>query len=291
MKNKDWIWGYLLILPTVAGLIILNIYPIGRTFFMSFTQSSGFGKFKWIGLANYKRLAGDTLVWESVGNTLLFTVIYVSIGLVLGVIIAGLIISVKRGQKIFRTIYFIPLVVAPAAVAILWRWLFNADYGLINYLFSLINIAGPRWLTTPGLSITSISMVAIWSELGYSMVILMAGLQDIPESYYEAAHIDGASEVRKFISISLPLLTPSLFFLMVTNIMKAVKQFDLVYMMIDKMNPALEKTQTLLYLFYGFAFERNEKGYASSIVLLAFIIIMIITFLQFQAQKRWVHYE
>ena len=291
MRYKEWFWGYILALPTVAGLIILNIYPIGRTLFMSFTRSSGFGKYTWTGWNNYFRLVSDPLVWQALGNTLLFTIMYVPIGLIMGLAIAGLLSSVTKGQKIFRTVYFLPLVVAPAAVAILWRWLFNADFGIINYVLSFIGLEGPRWLTRPGYSLFSLSMVAVWSELGYNMIILLAGMQDIPESYYEAAHIDGASEIRKFVSISLPLLTPSLFFLMVTNIMKAVKQFDLVYMMIDKMNPALEETQTLLYLFYNYAFERNEKGYASAIVLMAVLLILFITAIQFQTQKKWVHYE
>lgn len=291
MKKQDWFWGYALALPTVAGLAILNIYPICRTVFMSFTRSSGFGRYSWAGVENYIRMLSDPLVWQSLGNTLVFTILFVPMGLILGLASAGVLSAVKRGQKGFRTVYFLPLVVAPAAVAILWRWLFNADYGLINYLISLAGIEGPRWLTRPGFSLFSLSVVAVWSELGYNIVILLAGLQDVPESYYEAAKIDGASGLRQFISISLPLLTPSLFFLMITNVMKAVKQFDLVYMMIDKMNPALEETQTLLYLFYSHAFERNEKGYASAVVLLAVLLIMLITFFQFQMQKRWVHYE
>ena len=179
------------------------------------------------------------------------------------------------------------MVAAPAAVAMVWRWLFNSEFGLLNNLFHT-NI---NWISNPNIAIYSIAVVGIWSIIGYNMILFIAGLQEIPRDYYEASSIDGASPVTQFFKITLPLLSPSIFFVTITRVIGALQVFDLIFMMIEKANPALKKTQSLVYLFYQYSFVENNRGVGSAIVVLLIIIIMIITILQMKAQKKWVHYN
>lgn len=209
----------------------------------------------------------------------------------LALIFATLLNSKIKGSNIYRAIYFLPIVVAPAAVAMVWKWLFNTDFGFINYVLGIFGIQGPEWLTSPMTAIISVSIVTIWSSLGYDIVLLLAGLQSIPKSYYEAADVDGASSITKFFKITIPMISPTLFFVLVMRVMAALKQFDLMYMLIGEGNPALEGSQTLTYLFYRNAFVMGDKGYASVIVLWMFLIIGLITLLQFKIQKKWVNYD
>jgi multiple sugar transport system permease protein len=162
--------------------------------------------------------------------------------------------------------------------------------GLINYLLSIIGIKGPQWLSDPKIAMISIAIVGIWSSVGYNMVLLLAGLQEIPKDYYEAASIDGASPIRQFFTITLPLVSPTMFFVVVTSIISAMQVFDVIFMMIDKTSVALEGTQSLVYLFYQYSFVMNDKGYGSAIVMLLLVFIMIITAVQVKVQEKWVNY-
>jgi len=291
-KNcSNYIWAYLMVAPTIIGLMILNIWPVIRTAYLSFTETASFGSNKWIGLENYKTLFRDSIIWKATWHTFQFTILVVPLGIFLSLVIAALLNAKIKGTTIYRTIYFLPVVVAPAAIAIVWKWLFNADFGLINHMLSAVGLKGPNWLTNSKWAMFSLSIVGIWSTLGYNMIILLAGLQGIPRSYYEAAEIDGAGSIRQFFNITIPLISPTLFFVTITGLMGAIQQFDLVYMMIGPGNPAIESTQTLLYLFYRSGFVVNDKGFASAIVMWAFLLILIITFIQFILQKKWVFYE
>jgi multiple sugar transport system permease protein len=179
----------------------------------------------------------------------------------------------------------------PAAVSIVWKWLYNSDYGLINYLLSKVGIHGPGWLTEPRIALYSLVCVAVWGAIGYNMVIILSGLQGIPKTFYEAAEIDGASPILQFFKITLPLLTPTLFFVTVMSLINTFQVFELVYMMVGPNSPVIAETQTLVYLFYKQAFISNDKGYAAAISLFIFVIILLFTILQFKLQKKWVHYE
>lgn len=290
-QRKNHFWGYLMSAPTVIGLIILNIIPFFYTIYLSFTKMVGIGKYELQGLENYKEMLSDPAVYQSILNSAIYSFMVVPVGIFLSLVIAVLLNNKIKGVAIYRTIYFIPMVVAPAAVAMIWRWLFNADFGLINYLLEKLGLEGVHWLTNPTTAMLSIAIVGIWSNVGYNMVIILAGLRNIPRMYYEAAQIDGASPVRQFFSITLPLVSPSLFFLSITRLIAALSEFDLVFMMIDEANPAKNALKTIMYLYYENAFIYNEKSYASAIVVLVFAIIMVITAIQFVMQKKWVHYE
>ena len=191
------------------------------------------------------------------------------------------------GRAAYRTIFFLPMVAAPAAIAMVWRWLFNSEFGLLNHMFG-VNV---EWISNPSIAVFSIAVIGIWSIIGYNMVLFLAGLQEIPRDYYEAADIDGASGVRQFFNITIPLLSPTIFFVTITRVIGGLQVFDLIFMVMDKNNPALYKTQSIVYLFYQNSFVENNKGYGSTIVVLLIVIIMIITVFQMIAQKKWVHYN
>lgn len=285
-------WGYFMVLPTVTGLIVLNLWPMLQTLYLSLCSSGDFGQFKWEGLGNYIELIEDPDFWLSMRNTLLFTLYTVPLGVFFSLLTAQFLNTGIKARGLFRTLFFIPVVSAPAAVAMIWRWIYNADYGILNQLLGMLHIQGPSWNTDPTWSLFSIAVIAIWSSVGYNMIILLAGLQGIPKMYYEASTIDGASPIRSYFSITLPLLTPSIFFVVITSVINGLKQFDLIYMMFEanNSNPAYPETRTLVRYYYQKGFELMDKAYASSVIMGLLIIIMIVTWIQFRGQKRWVHY-
>ncbi len=288
---NEWCWGWFMVFPTILGLIVLNIIPIFQTFYLSFFKSGAFGKGNvFVGLDNYKKMFQDEQVWRAVGNTLGYTCIVVPITIVIALLLAVVLNGRIKGKGIYRTIYFIPMVAAPAAVTMVWKWLYNYHYGLINHLLAKLGLPGVNWIDNPNVALISVAIIGIWSTVGYSMVLLLAGLQEIPRDYYEASNIDGASSVRQFFQITLPLVSPTLFFVLVTSIITAMQVFDVIYMMIDVTSPSYDSTVSLVYLFYNNSFKYSNKGYGSAIVMLLLAIIMIITVIQTKLQKKWVNY-
>jgi multiple sugar transport system permease protein len=262
-----------------------------RTFYFSFTEWGAFGGYTWTGLDNYSELIADEAVRGALLNTLLYSFL-VLLGIPLSIALAAL-LNVKglRGVGVYRVLYFLPVITMPMAVAIVWRWIYNGDFGILNFLLSKIGITGTSWLTNPDTALVSIAVVGVWMTIGYNMVILLAGLQGIPPHYYEAAAIDGAGPFRKFFSITVPLLSPSIFFVTVLTLIHALQVFDLVFAMIAPTNPALPRAQSVVYLFYREAFVANDRGYAAAIVMALLVVILVITLIQFRLQRRWVHSE
>ncbi|MBC9722526.1 MAG: sugar ABC transporter permease [Lactobacillus sp.] len=280
----------LFVLPTILGLFFLNIKPAIETIAMSFQKTSGLGTSTFSGLENYERLLQDPQFPLAIWNTIKYSLITVP-----GIIIFSLLSAVLMNQKIkglslYRVIYFLPVVATPAAVAMVWRWLYNSEYGLINYVLNLIGIKGPAWLGDPKISIIAIAIVGIWSAVGYNMVILLAGLKEIPKDYYESAGLDGAGPIRQFFSITLPLVSPTLFFVTVTTMISSLQVFDVIYLMFDSKSEVIPYTQTLVYMFFKHSFMLNNKGYGAAIVVVLLIIIALITTLQMKLQKKWVNY-
>lgn len=291
-KRENRNWGWFLIAPTLIGLLILNIIPVIQTFFMSFQNVSAFGTSTWEGMDNYVRMMGDPEFWMSLRNTLTYGLIQVPITVILSTISAVLVNQRIKGAQIYRTIYFLPMIAAPAAVAMVWRWMYNSEYGLINNFLRALGFSGNiNWLSDPKVVIWSLIIVGIWSAVGYNMILLLAGLQEIPKSYYEAADLDGAGPFKQFFHITLPLLTPQLFFVVVTSVINAFQVFDLIFVMFDVTNPALNYVQSLVYKFYHEAFYLNDKGYGAAIVIVLVLLIGIVTIIQLIGQKKWVHYD
>ncbi len=290
-KRSDYFWAYCMIAPTMIGLTIFYLWPIIQTIYFSFTEWGAFGQYEWTGLDNYRRMLEDSNLLQSFKNTGIYIIFTVPIGIFLSILIAVLLNQKIKGKSVYRTLYFLPVITMPAAIAMVWRWLYNSDYGLLNYLLSIFGIKGPQWVSDPKIALYSIIVVAIWSGLGYNMVIFLSGLQGIPKTYYEAAEIDGAGPIRVFFKITLPLLSPVIFFVTIMSFIGAFQVFDLIFMMIGKSSTALENTQSIVYLFYQHAFVLNDKGYAAAIAVLLLIIILIITAIQMVLQKKWVHYD
>ncbi len=287
-EKSEFLWGWLFILPTIIGLVILNIIPIFQTIYQSFFKTGDFGKGNiFIGFENYTRVFGDSEVWQSLINTLKYAVVEVPFSIIIALVLAVLLNRKMKGRSVYRTIIFLPMVAAPAAVAMVWRWLFNSDFGLLNNIFGL-NV---KWVSDPKIAIFSIAVIGVWSIIGYNMVLFISGLQEIPRDYYEAAEIDGATGIKSFFHITIPLLSPTIFFVLVTRVIGALQVFDLIYMVIDKSNPALENTQSLVYLFYKYTFINKNMGYGATIVVCLLILTMIVTVFQMIGQKKWVFYH
>lgn len=291
MRRNDYFWAYLMIAPTMLGSVLFHLWPVLQSVYLSFTTWNAFGSYRWSGLDNYKRLLQDPEIWISLKNTLLFAIVTVPVGLVLSTFAAVLLNQKIRGIPIYRTLYFLPVITMPAAVGMVWRWLYNGDYGLLNHLLGFMSVGRVQWLTDPDLALYSIMAVAIWSSIGYNMIIVLSGLQGIPTSLYEAAAIDGANGWAKFRKITIPLLSPTFFFLSVISMINALQTFELVYMMIGPSSPVIDSTQTIVYSLFEYAFIMNEKGYSTSIAMLLLAIIMMVTVVQFRLQKKWVHYD
>ena len=280
-------WGWAFILPTMIGIIVLNLWPIVQTIYQSFCKVGSFGDSSFAGFANYKKMFADPEVWQSLLNTFKYAIIEVPFSIAIALILAVFLNRKMHGRTIYRAIFFLPMVVAPAAVAMVWRWLYNSQFGLLNHILG----AKIEWISNPKIAWISVAIIGVWSIIGYNMVLFLAGLQEIPKDYYEAADIDGASGVRAFFKITLPLLSPTVFFVLVTRVIGALQVFDLVYMVMDISNPALKKTESIVYLFYQYSFQNGNKGYGSAIVVLLLAVIMVLTVFQMIGQKKWVHYN
>lgn len=287
-EKSQFIWGWFFILPTLLGLIILNIIPIFQTIYQSFFKTGDFGKGNvFVGISNYTRMFQDKAIWQALWNTVKYAIVEVPFSIIIALILAVFLNRKMAGRAIYRTIFFLPMVAAPAAIAMVWRWLYNSEFGLINHLIGRkIN-----WISNPDIAIFAIAVIGIWSIVGYNMVLFLAGLQEVPRDYYEAASIDGASGIFQLLKITVPLISPTIFFVAVTRVIGAFQVFDLIFMVMDKTNPALIKTQSLVYLFYRYSFTEANKGYGSAIIVLLLVVILILTGFQLFAQKKWVHYN
>ncbi|KKX99612.1 MULTISPECIES: carbohydrate ABC transporter permease [Microbacterium] len=284
-------WALVFLGPTALGIAVFYLWPTVRTLIISFTKSGPFGGAEWVGLDNYTRLFQDPELIGALRNTAIYTVIAL-IGIPLAVGIAALLNTTGlKGRSAYRTLYFIPVVTMPAAIALVWRMIYNGDYGVLNAALAAVGIEGRSWLTDPNTALIAIAVVGIWAGLGTNIVIFLAGLQGIPDTIMEAADLDGAGPVRKFFSITIPLLSPSIFFVSVISVIGALQVFDLIYMMLGRSNPAMPNTRTVVYLFYEAGFLDNDRGYAAAVAFLLLVIILILTIVQFRLQKKWVHYE
>jgi multiple sugar transport system permease protein len=242
----------------------------------------------WVGLKNYGRLVNDPLFWQSLKVTGIYSLIDVPLGLFVGVVIALLMNQRIPGLSFFRTIYYLPSVVTGVAVSLLWIWIYNADHGLLNYFLGLIGIQGPQWLQNPRLVIPSLIGVSLW-QAGGNMIIYLAGLQGIPTQLYEAARIDGARRGQVLFRITLPMLTPVIFYNLVVGIIKSLQTFTEVYVMTGG-GPNNASLFYMLYLYRN-AFKWFKMGYASALAWILFVIVLVCTVFLLRSSRSWVYYE
>ncbi len=285
--KTEGMWGYIMVAPTIIGLIVLNLYPFIDTLKLSFTKTKPFGFYEFNGLTNYITMFTNADFWRANLNTIYFCLLTVPLGIFLALVVAVMLNTKIKGRTAFRAIFFLPMVVAPAAVAMVWKWMFNTEYGIINTLLG----NNVNWITNPNVVMVTCAIVAIWSAIGYDAVLLLSGLQNISKSYYEAASLDGATKIQQFFHITLPMVSPTLFVVMIMRLMSSLKVYDLIYMMVEESNPALTSAQSLMFLFYRESFVAGNKGYGSAVVIWTVLLIGIVTAFQFWGPKKWVNYE
>ncbi|OEU86470.1 carbohydrate ABC transporter permease [Streptomyces oceani] len=282
--------AYLFLTPIAIGFLVFYVWPLLQTLGFSFTSFGVFGGNTWVGGENYERVVQDVTVGRALRNTLIYTALGLCT-LPVAIVIANLLNRRGlRGVAIYRALYFIPFITLPSAVGLVWNWLYNGDFGMVNQALSVIGVDGRYWVSDPTTAVYAIGLVMIWSQIGYYLIIFIAGIKAIPQDYYEAAELDGAGPLRRFFSITLPLLSPSIFFASVICVINSLQQFDLIYVMTSANNPALGSTESVLTLFYQWAFEENSQGAAAALAFLLMLLIALLTYVQFRLQKRWVHY-
>ncbi|HEY4152780.1 MAG TPA: sugar ABC transporter permease [Pseudolysinimonas sp.] len=289
-RRYDW-WGYAMIAPALIGLGALYLWPFVSTFLKSFMTVPVFGPGHFSGITNYVNLLTDSDFWHALGNSALYTLL-VLIGIPVAVVLAALIQQVSRGRGVYRVLFFLPVVTLPVAVGMVWRLIFNGDFGLLNWLLSLVGIHGQYWVADARFTIYAFAVVGVWMGLGVNLIILGAGLQSIPVDLYEASSLDGANRVRQFFAITLPLLTPTIFFVTILTVISALQMFDLVFVMLGSINnTAIDGSKTIVYLFYDAAFVQFRQGPAAAIAIVLLVVIMTVTAIQFRLQRRWVRYD
>jgi multiple sugar transport system permease protein len=287
----DGVWPWLFVAPLVLGVLVFYIWPIIQTAGSSFTETGPFGGSTFSGVENYVRLLQDPQLYLSLGNTLLYTAI-VLLGIPLAVYLASLLnLPGLRFASLYRVLFFLPYVAMPTAVAMVWRVIFNGDFGLLNHALALVGIDGPYWISTPVFATIAVAVVGLWSSLGFSLIVLAAGLKNIPPELYEASELDGATRWRQFREITVPLLSPSVFFVTIVTVISSFQVFDLLYAILGSSNPVLPKSMSLVYFFYREGFVNNDKGYAAAVAMAIFVIIGIVTAVQFRFQRKWVQGE
>jgi multiple sugar transport system permease protein len=292
-KYQNWIFAYIFLAPLLVGIVLFMLIPIVQSFYYSFTRWNGFNDPVWIGLDNYIRLTTDTMFRSEFVNTFHFVFVSVPIAIIFSLVIANLLNSAIRGRTIFRVIYFLPNVTMAAVVTTMFMLMFHSQYGVVNDIIYFLFRIRPVWLTSPELIMNVVITVSVWSTVGYNIVIVLAALQTVPKSYYEAFEIDGGGPFKKFIYITVPLISPTIFFLLVISIIRAFNSFDFVFMF--SMNtgggPVRDAMRTMVFGIYESGFTNMHFGFASAKSVVMFFIIMTITLIQFVAQKRLVHYK
>jgi multiple sugar transport system permease protein len=286
-RNRNF-WGYLFITPQLIGLLAFWVIPLIFTFTMSTMKWDGFGAKEFIGLDNFITTFTDPDFQKAMINTIYYTVLTIPPQVILGLLIA-LALNKVRGKTLYRLFFFMPVVTSSVSIGVIWMWILNGDFGILNQLLSFVGITGPKWLTDTNWVIPSISLLSVWWGVGFNMVIFLAGLQGISSSYYEAAEIDGANRFHKFTHITLPLLSSTTFLITTMAIIGSFQVFDQAYVMTNG-GPA-KASYTLVFHIFDKAFIEFKMGQSASAATVLFAIILGLTLIQFRASKRWVHYE
>ncbi|HVX42248.1 MAG TPA: sugar ABC transporter permease [Mycobacteriales bacterium] len=291
-RRRGWrrnLEGWLFIAPVVIGVVLFQLFPILVSMVASVTDWNGITKPHFTGLDNFRTLfGGDELFTQTVKNTIYFTIGTIPITIVLAFLLALLCNQNVRGMAIFRTAYFAPYVTNIVAIGFVWFYFFDPSDGVVNGLLKQLGIHGPAWLSSSSWVIPALILVSVWQGVGYPMVILLAGLQGVPQEMQEAATVDGAGAIRRTWSIVLPLLTPQLFFLMITQFISSFQVFGLIYVMTQG-GPGHDSSVYIYYLYQN-AFSYGKMGYASAMAWVMFVLIAVVTFIQWKLQKRWVFY-
>ncbi|PKR77824.1 sugar ABC transporter permease [Halalkalibacillus sediminis] len=286
-KKNTIFWLCIFLLPNLLGFLIFIAIPIASSLVVSFTDWDLVGSINFTGLDNYIRLMGDSEFWIALRNTFFFILGYIPLVMIFGLLCALLLNKKMKFRAFFRATYFLPVITSWVAVSLVWKWLYNPNFGLINYFLSLIGITGPEWLNDPNTAMIGIILTSAWKDIGFVMVLFLGGLQNISPTYYEAASIDGASKIRELWSITIPLLAPTTFFVTIISLINSFQVFDQVMIMTEG-GPG-GSTTVLVQNIYNYAFRYYEMGYASAMSWILFLIIFIVTLVQMKFQSKGVN--
>lgn len=291
MNRREELTGYLFILPWIIGFLCFMAYPIVDSLYLSFTHWDIYQGPHWIGLRNYALLFQDPLFYKSLEVTLYYSALSIPLNIAVGLALSLLLNTKLKGIGIFRTLFYLPSVITGVAVAMLWLWIFNPDYGLVNYFLSFVGIKGPRWMQDPNWTVPLYVIMGLWS-VGGNAILFLGGLQNIPNHLYEAANIDGANRWQQFWRITLPLLTPTLFFLLLMGIIGSFQVFTSSYV-INGRGGGGPDNSGLFYMLYLFnqAFSQYNMGYASAMAWIGGLISFILAIIVYRTQRKWVYYE
>ena len=279
---------YVCVAPWILGFILFTAGPLIASMLISFTRWDFISPSTFIGLENYQAALDDELFFKSLKVTTVYTFLSVPLGLVGGLLVAWLMNQKLTGITLFRTLYYLPSVIAGVAVALLWQWIFNPNYGLINAMLALVGIQGPKWIYAEAWVVPALVLMSLWS-VGAPMIIYLAALQNVPTELYEAASLDGAGALRRFWSITLPMISPVIFLNLIIGIINSFQIFTSVYIMTEG-GPNNGSLFFVLYI-YRHAFQYFNVGYASALAWILFIIIMALTLIVFKTSRAWVYYE
>ncbi|MCB0062120.1 MAG: sugar ABC transporter permease [Caldilineaceae bacterium] len=289
--RRDLRNGLLFVSPWLVGLCVFTLYPILASFYYSFTVYDIVSAPQFAGLANYQDLlTNDPLFWKAVRNTLYYVLIAVPLYLCTALAVALLLNMKLRGMAVYRTLFFLPSIVPDVASAMLWAWILNPQFGLLNALLRLLGIPTVGWLSDPAWSKPALILIGLWA-FGSSMVIFLAALQDVPQALYEAAELDGAGVVRKTWSVTLPMITPTIFFNLVLGMIGAFQYFTTAFVLSQGSGGPASSTLFYSLLLYNNAFSYFKMGYSSAMAWLLFAFVFLLTWLIFKSANRWVYYE
>lgn len=297
-RQRKALLGYAFISPWIIGFLIFVLGPIIASGVLSFYKYNLLSPPEWVGLANYDRIINqDPLFWGTVRRTLFFAVTVVVVGLSGSLGCALLLTSGLRGTNIFRTAFFIPSLTPIVAAAIIWRWLLQPSYGPVNGILTFFGIDGPGWLQDPDWAVASLIIMRLWITVGgATMIVFIAGLQAIPEELYDASKVDGANVLQRFRSVTIPMLTPTIFFNLIIGVIGALKVFTIAFIATssaENITPGGPAYSTWFYLIHVYqnGFAWLQMGYASALAWIFFIFTLIVTIVQFALSRRWVYYE
>ncbi|MGE5675051.1 MAG: carbohydrate ABC transporter permease [Mycobacterium leprae] len=279
----------LFLLPNLIGFLLFSLVPV--------VASLGLSLFKWdllsapvfVGLQNFRNLMKDVDFWAATRHTFTFIIGYIPLVLAVGLGVALVLNQKLKGLAFYRTAFFLPVVSSWVAVALIWKWLFNPNVGMVNYMLSLIGIHGPAWLFDEHWAMPAIILASVWKDMGFVSVLYLSGLQGIADEYYEAASLDGATPWEKFRHVTLPLISPTTFFVLIISLINSFQVFEQVYVMTNG-GPA-GATNVLVQQIYNNAFRYGRMGYASAMSWFLFALVFAATLIQMWGQRRWVHYE
>ncbi len=285
-RRRAWA-GRLFVAPNLAAVVLFMLFPLGFSLYMSLHRWDVFTPAKFVGLANFRQLfTSDPLFLIAMRNTVIYTLGTVVPTVLISLVVAGVLNRKVKGIGIFRTIVFLPLAISSVVMAVVWQFVFNTDNGLLNIMLGWVGIGPIPWLVEPHWAMVSLCMVSVWRSVPFATVVLLAAMQGVPETVYEAARIDGAGEIRQFVSITVPLIRGAMSFVVVISIIHAFQSFDLVYVLTGANGGPETGTYVLGIMLFQHAFSFLEFGYASALAWVVFAILLVLTVLQLRITRR-----